>query len=98
MPDRVYLVFGRHTTYTDHYDGVKCSLYGVYEDKEAAFATLIRVAEKMVDGLKEVFKEDELYHTYDGEGYYEILAGDDTKYEYFVVDCEPDAAFCEEIS
>lgn len=99
MPDRIYLVFCRHTTYTDSYDGVRCTLYGVFEDADVAYGVMTDAMEHTINGLKEVFKDEELYHSIDvEERYCEILAGDDVKYEYFIMDCEPDAPFVQEIS
>ena len=99
MPDRIYLVFCRHTNYTANYDGVNVTLFGVFEDADVAYGVMTDMAEKEMDRLKEVFTDEELYHSIDvEERYCEILAGDDVKYEYFIMDCEPDATFVQEIS
>lgn len=88
MTDRIFMVFSRHSNYLHKgFDGVITNLHGVYNDRNKAFDRLIELANRKTAEAKIKFG-DKACISYDGEGYYEALLGDNEKYEIFVVDVE----------
>ena len=99
MSKQVYVLYMRHSNYEKTgSEGVDTVMYGVFEDKDTAFALLTAKAEVKRDSLIKEKGSENVYFTYDGEGYYELLDCEVGKYEWFVVPCEMNAVVEEAIT